>query len=558
MGAQKQSMGGPSLANIAFLLPLVAAAIAALGFKGREILLGVDLGTTFSTLAYRENGVVHVLKLSDGRDAAWSAVAIVDDQFVVGEPARLIARDRPESVILDSKRVIGRGLFDEMVISEAPRHHGRLTEHPVVRRSTLQGKQVPPGKPCPPEHCRPDLAFAIPLHTQTAEQRAALASHKCIDPGSLVDIATASAPESVRQLSRLTHPPAVGGTRMGAAHTAGKGGQQESHARVGGAQYYLLVTPQAVGCIILSHLMSSAKSQLDGTTLPPWLPGGLGGRKVHVPAWAERIPGLARTWKAMACVPAEFSHSQRQATLDAFASAGIYVVRTLHEPTAAAVAYGVHRRKEVRQVLVFDMGGGTLDVSVLFLAHGTTAVEGVTGSGGALPALGAGWGGGGFTVIGAAGDNALGGEDVDACVVSIMSQQLESRAAAGGSSSQCTPEVLKSEAERVKISLSGDGGKGAQQVVAWGCGSTAVATITNEQFESSCSPLFDRTLEPVRAALDNAALEPGDVHEVVLVGGSSRLPAVRRRLSEYLGGRELHSTVDPDLAVALGAAGSGD
>lgn len=148
----------------------------------------------------------------------------------------------------------------------------------------------------------------------------------------------------------------------------------------------------------------------------------------------------------------------------------------------------------------------------------------------------------------------MGGEDVDDCVVGMMRAQLQGRVVG-----ECTDEALKAEGERVKIALSGDGGVGAADKVAWSCTpAPPVGAITRGEFEAACAPLFDRTLAPVRSALESAAIESGEVDEVVLVGGSSRLPAVQERLSGFFGGRRLHSTVDPDLAVAIGAASSGD
>jgi molecular chaperone DnaK (HSP70) len=268
----------------------------------------------------------------------------------------------------------------------------------------------------------------------------------------------------------------------------------------GGPQ--LLLTPQAASCLVAEHLLRAAEREL-----------GFPARK------------------CMAAAPADFDAAQRFATLEALGRAGFHVVRLLHEPTAAAIAYGLHKNPHVHKVLVFDFGGGTLDVSLLFLARGA------------------------FTVIGTAGDNELGGEDVDDCLAEVLVPGA--RRGLGGGAGGCAPLALSSEAERVKIALSGAEGGGAR-AVGWACGAQRGGLVRREQFEAACAHLFDRAMAPVRQALEGASVAPGEVDEVVLVGGSSRLPMVRARLRDLFGGRELRSSVDPDLAVAIGAAASGD
>jgi len=268
---------------------------------------------------------------------------------------------------------------------------------------------------------------------------------------------------------------------------------------------FILLTPQAASCLVVSHLVAAAESTLKH-----------GARK------------------AMGASPTEFDAAQRSATLEAMERAGLSVVRLLHEPTAAAIAYGLHKDPSVHSVLVFDFGGGTLDVSVLFSNKGS------------------------FTVIGTAGDNALGGEDVDDCVAGIMR--------ATPLATTCESGALSLEAERVKKSLSS--AENTRAVVEWSCagrtggvgggGSNISGRISISDFERACGELLQRSMVPVREALEGSNLGVGEVDEVVLVGGSSRLPYVRALLSDLFKGRELRASVDPDLAVALGAAASGD
>lgn len=447
-------------------LPVIAAALAALGFRGRECLLGIDLGTTYSSVALRRPGGIVVAEGAGGRLGTPSVVAIsAQGAWVVGEAAERVMAAHPARGVVDSKRVIGRRLDDPMCVSEGVRHEGRLVQHPTSRRVRATGKAVRTAKQrahcaTAEDACWLDVAFSLTVPPEApASAGAALAGHACIDPGSLV-----------------------------------QGGQR------------LLLTPQAAACLVVSDLVGAADKAL-----------GYSARK------------------AMGATPTDFDAAQRSASLEAMERAGLSVARLLHEPTAAAIAYGLHKDPKVHTVLVYDFGGGTLDVSVLFAAHGS------------------------FTVIGTAGDNALGGEDVDDCLAGVLGAQ-------GGSA--CEPLALSGEAERVKKALSGNGGSGAAGEVPWRCspsgagasGAPEVAsgTVTLAAFEEACGALFDRAMAPVVDALQGAGLKISEVDEVVLVGGSTRLPAVRSRLRELFGGKELRTSVDPDLAVAIGAAASGD
>jgi len=365
------------------------------------------------------------------------------------------------------------------------------------------------------EDCEREVAFAIPLLRQTEQEARALAAHPCVDAGSLVEVTAEAEGRGIGGVG-------VGGSGAGAGGGASSGGDEGDEedgllvdvpaalaqrlrrlaARLGGPRLFLMLTPQAAACLVLGYLRDSARRALP----------------------------LVSVGAAAACVPAEFDAVQRRATLEAFSRAGLRVARTMHEPTAAAAAYGLHERADVHYVLVFDMGGGTLDVSVLFLGEGA------------------------FTVIGTAGDNSLGGQDFSDCLGAEMLR---------GAAALCAPEALSLEAERVKIALS------REERVEWGCakagggGRSAGAgagvcagNVTRADFERACAPLFERSVAPVVQALENANVKASEVDELVLVGGSSRLLAVRRRLQAHFGARELRASVDPDLAVALGAAAS--
>jgi molecular chaperone DnaK (HSP70) len=482
---------------LALLVPVLAAVMAAWGFRGKEVVLGIDLGTTYSALAYSADGrTVEVILDGDGESTTPSVVAVLPGGvgFVVGRAAMLHAVEHPEECVIDGKRVIGRAAGDPVVAAEAERHGGRLVPDPTRHRGPLRTH-----------------VFALPLHEarfSNSEARS-LARHACMDPDALYYSSVGGGDGG----------DGGGGAAGSSSSSSSEAPPLASLAARHGTSRFLLLTPQAVGCLIVSHLLKQA---------------------------AAALPYVSVGNKAVACVPAEFDAVQRQASSLAFSRAGAKVLRLMHEPTAAAVAYGLQTSKDVHYVLVYDMGGGTLDVSVLFLAEGS------------------------FTVIGTAGDNTLGGEDFDDCLAHMLAREAGlpwAHGAAGDAgrkpvSSLCSPEALSLEAERVKIALSGadraEWRCPAAEGAGAGAGGAAPAAVggevTREAFERECSALFARSIAPVESALENAAVRRGEVDEIVLVGGSSRLPGVRKALVDYFGGRKLKATVDPDLAVAMGAS----
>jgi molecular chaperone DnaK len=229
--------------------------------------------------------------------------------------------------------------------------------------------------------------------------------------------------------------------------------------------------------------------------------------------------------KAVVTVPAYFNDSQRQATKDAGRIAGLDVVRIVNEPTAAALAYGLDRLTK-GVVAVYDLGGGTFDISILRVEDGV------------------------FEVLATNGDTHLGGDDIDRAIVIWLLEDIRARHGVDLSSDSEAMQELRLAAEAAKIRLSAD--RRTSLTIPFDT-FTYRREITREDIERLVAPLVARTLGPCRLALSDARLEPGAIDEVVLVGGSTRVPLVRRRVEEIFG-KTPHSQIDPDEVVALGAA----
>ena len=234
---------------------------------------------------------------------------------------------------------------------------------------------------------------------------------------------------------------------------------------------------------------------------------------------------------AVITVPAYFNDSQRQATKDAGAIAGLNVLRIINEPTAAALAYGLDKNvKGDKNVLIFDLGGGTFDVSILSISEGSL-----------------------FEVKSTAGDTHLGGEDFDNRLVQHFSQEFQRKYKKDISKSARALRRLRTACERAKRTLS-TSAEASVEIDSLYDGVDFYARITRARFEELCSDLFRHTLEPVEQAIRDAKMDKRQLHEVVLVGGSTRIPRIQKLLQEFMGGKELNKSIHPDEAVAYGAA----
>ncbi|MEK4028756.1 molecular chaperone DnaK [Pseudobacillus sp. FSL P4-0506] len=265
-------------------------------------------------------------------------------------------------------------------------------------------------------------------------------------------------------------------------------------------------SPQEISAMILQYLKSYAEDYL--------------GEKVE---------------KAVITVPAYFNDAERQATKDAGKIAGLEVERIINEPTAAALAYGMDKMDEDQTVLVYDLGGGTFDVSILELGDGV------------------------FEVRSTAGDNRLGGDDFDQVIIDYLVQEFKKENGIDLSKDKMAMQRLKDAAEKAKKDLSGVTSTQISLpfITAGEAGPLHLElTLTRAKFDELSADLVERTMGPVRQALSDAGISASELDRVILVGGSTRIPAVQEAIKKATG-KEPHKGVNPDEVVAMGAAVQG-
>ncbi|XP_013108281.1 heat shock 70 kDa protein cognate 4 [Stomoxys calcitrans] len=244
---------------------------------------------------------------------------------------------------------------------------------------------------------------------------------------------------------------------------------------------------------------------------------------------AEAYLGKTVT-NAVITVPAYFNDSQRQATKDAGTIAGLNVLRIINEPTAAAIAYGLDKKAiGERNVLIFDLGGGTFDVSILSIDDGI------------------------FEVKSTAGDTHLGGEDFDNRLVTHFVQEFKRKHKKDLASNKRALRRLRTACERAKRTLSSST-QASIEIDSLFEGTDFYTSITRARFEELNADLFRSTMDPVEKALRDAKLDKAQIHDIVLVGGSTRIPKVQKLLQDFFNGKELNKSINPDEAVAYGAA----
>ena len=260
-------------------------------------------------------------------------------------------------------------------------------------------------------------------------------------------------------------------------------------------------TPEEISSMVLTKMRETAEAYLGGTVN-----------------------------NAVVTVPAYFNDSQRQATKDAGLIAGLNVLRIINEPTAAAIAYGLDKKAEgERNVLIFDLGGGTFDVSLL------TIEEGI------------------FEVKSTAGDTHLGGEDFDNRLVNHFVNEFKRKHKKELSTNPRALRRLRTACERAKRTLSSSA-QTSIEIDSLYEGIDFYTSITRARFEELCQDLFRSTMEPVERVLRDAKIDKSSVHEIVLVGGSTRIPKIQKLVSDFFNGKEPNRSINPDEAVAYGAA----
>ena len=261
-------------------------------------------------------------------------------------------------------------------------------------------------------------------------------------------------------------------------------------------------TPQEISAMILQKLKADAEAYLGGTVT-----------------------------EAVITVPAYFNDAQRQATKDAGKIAGLEVKRIINEPTAAALAYGVDKEAE-QKIMVYDLGGGTFDVSILDIGDGV------------------------IEVLATAGNTHLGGDDFDECIIKYLVSEFKKSEGIDLSSDKVAMQRLKEAAEKAKIELSGvtSSNINLPYITADATGPKHLdVTLTRAKFNELTAHLVDATMEPVRQAMSDAGLTAGDISKVLLVGGSTRIPAVQEAVKKMTG-KEGFKGINPDECVAVGAA----
>jgi len=231
---------------------------------------------------------------------------------------------------------------------------------------------------------------------------------------------------------------------------------------------------------------------------------------------------------AVITVPAYFNDAQRQATKDAGAIAGLNVMRIINEPTAAAIAYGLDKKSE-KNILVYDLGGGTFDVSLLTIDNGV------------------------FEVVATNGDTHLGGEDFDQRIMAHFMKMFNKKHGVDMGKDKRAVQKLRREVEKTKRALSSTH-QARVEIEALFEGHDLSEVLTRARFEELCSDLFKQTLGPVKQVMEDSGLKKTQVDEVVLVGGSTRIPKVQQLIKDFFGGKEPNRGINPDEAVAYGAA----
>lgn len=280
---------------------------------------------------------------------------------------------------------------------------------------------------------------------------------------------------------------------------------------------------------IKTHMGTDYKVNIDGKDYSPQEISAITLQKLK--SDAESYLGQPVT-EAVITVPAYFTDAQRQATKDAGRIAGLDVKRIINEPTAAALAYGMDKLDQEKKILVFDLGGGTFDVSVLEIGDGT------------------------FEVLATAGNNRLGGDDFDQVIIDYLAEEFKKSEGVDLRNDKMALQRLKEAAEKAKKELSSTMSTNINLpfITATAEGPKHLnIDLSRAKFDELTANLVEKTMEPTRRALQDAGLSTSDIDDVLLVGGSTRIPAVQEAVKKFIG-KEPHKGINPDECVAAGAA----